>query len=106
MIDQNYDQVTSNQIDRQLGKEFREQLASLPEGEWHGPIRSAFGWHAVFVENVTPGRLLPIEDVRGEIMRDLEYEERQAAKEQFFTELMQQYDIVYKGQINNLLDAE
>lgn len=106
MLDQFYSNVSAGQVERQFGEDFIQQLKSLNTSEWGGPVRSAFGWHAVKVVNVQPGTLIPLNQVRSEIIRELEYDERQAAKEQFFTELMQQYDIIYKGEIKTVLNAE
>lgn len=106
VLDQSFSNAPAGQIERQFGNDFTRQLPNLSNNVWSGPVRSAFGWHAVRVEDVSPGTLLPLDQVRSEIIRELEYDERQAAKEQFFTELMQQYEIVYQGEIKTFLDAE
>ena len=88
---------TSQQIDREFGEGFSGQLEEMQPGSWNGPVASSFGWHLIFLDSLTPSAPLPLSAVRGEIYSQLEYEEKNAAKEQFYTELIQQYDVTYKG---------
>ncbi|MBK6738188.1 MAG: peptidyl-prolyl cis-trans isomerase [Haliea sp.] len=54
-----------------LGKEFGPQfalsVADLTEGSWQGPIESGFGWHLVFVDTTTPGRIPDFEEVEADV---------------------------------------
>ena len=88
---------TSTQIDREFGDGFAARLETLTVGEWSGPVTSSFGWHLIHLDSLAPSSPLPLSAVRNEIYGQLEYEEKNAAKEQFYTELIQQYDVTYKG---------
>lgn len=87
----------ATQIDREFGEGFSSLLEALEPGSWGGPVASSFGWHLIFVDSIAGAAPLPLSAVEEEIYGQLEYEEKNAAKEQFYTELIQQYDVTYKG---------
>jgi hypothetical protein len=60
----------------------------------------------VYITSITPESPAPLEAVKDEILREMEYEEKEAAKEQFYTELMRQYSIVYQGAAKDLMERE
>ncbi len=58
------DGLRESEVNSQFGSEFTEQLAALDEGQWSGPVKSAFGYHLVFVRERVPGRQAELADVR------------------------------------------
>ena len=58
--------------------ELSRTLFALAPGEWHGPLRSGYGWHLVFVETLEPARERPFADVREQVRADYVDERRQA----------------------------
>ncbi|MCA6074966.1 peptidyl-prolyl cis-trans isomerase [Fulvivirga sedimenti] len=97
MLNSEYKDYAANDLLKIFGENFAEEVFTINPGEWTGPIASAYGLHLVKVQEVTAEAPAPIDLVRNEIMREIEYEEKEAAREQFFTELIRQYDIVYEG---------
>ncbi|WP_224483304.1 peptidyl-prolyl cis-trans isomerase [Robertkochia aurantiaca] len=95
---------TAEAIDREFGTGFSDKLLQLPEDQWSGPVNSGFGSHLIYLDTIVPARLLSLEQVEDEIIDMLKYEEKQAAKEQFYTELLQQYEIIYQGVSKDLLN--
>jgi peptidyl-prolyl cis-trans isomerase C len=91
-------------IDREFGENFASKLQELTPGQWNGPVPSVFGWHLIYIDSMTPPRPLPLEAVRNEILMQLQYEDKDAAKEQFYTELLQQYEITYQGLAKQLVN--
>jgi parvulin-like peptidyl-prolyl isomerase len=53
----------------QFGADFAESLAGAKPGQWTGPLRSAYGYHLVFVIEFDPSHLPRFEDVRAEVQR-------------------------------------
>lgn len=51
----------------ELGGDFAAAVMALPPGGWSGPIPSDYGHHLVWVHEVEPARLLPLEAVRDEV---------------------------------------
>ncbi|MGB5403595.1 peptidyl-prolyl cis-trans isomerase [Robiginitalea sp.] len=91
-------------IDREFGENFASKLQELTPGQWSGPVPSVFGWHLIYIDSLTPPLSLPLEAVRNEILMQLQYEDKDAAKEQFYTELLQQYEITYQGLAKQLVN--
>ena len=86
---------TPDQLARNFGDAFVENLqAAGPEpGRWVGPIRSTYGLHFVFVSEVEPGRDATLEEVRTQLVRDLESRARAAALEEGIAALRQDYEV-------------
>jgi peptidyl-prolyl cis-trans isomerase C len=85
------------QVDREFGEGFAAALEELETNTWEGPLASSFGWHLVYLDSLATAAPMPLSAVRGSIYEQLQYEDKNAAKEQFYTELIQQYDVTYKG---------
>ena len=104
MLQRYFEQAGAYNIDRLLGEGFTAKLDSLELQSWEGPVKSGFGWHLVYITEKSPPEPMPLDAVRDEILAELQYEEAQAAKEQFYTELRQQYDVVYEGIAKDLVN--
>jgi peptidyl-prolyl cis-trans isomerase C len=104
MLSPGMKEMPADLIDREFGENFASKLRELTPGQWNGPVPSAFGWHLIYLESLTPPRPLPLEAVRNEILLQLQYENKDAAKEQFYTELLQQYEITYQGLAKELVN--
>lgn len=97
MLPSGMDMQRSDQVDREFGEGFSRALEGMPPGLWSGPVPSSFGWHLIYLDSLIPSSALPLSAVQDEIYSQLEYEEKNAARELFYTELIQQYDVTYKG---------
>jgi hypothetical protein len=86
---------TPDQLARNFGVAFVENLqAAGPEaGHWIGPIRSTYGLHFVWVSEVEPGRDATLEEVRTQLVRDLESRARASALEEGIAALRQDYEV-------------
>ncbi len=76
-----------------FGLQFAEEIVKLPLQQWHGPIRSSYGVHAVYVSERTDGRLPLLSEVRDAVHRDWEQKHRTDLVESFYKELMKKYEI-------------
>ena len=85
-----------DQLARQFGSEFvtNLQAADPRPGTWVGPIRSTYGQHYVWVSEVEPGRDATLEEVRPQLMRDLESRASDAALQESIAALRQQYEVI------------
>lgn len=91
-------------IDRNFGDGFSAKLLELPVGEWVGPVNSSFGLHLIFIEKVWGKEPIPLDEVRNIILREMEYDSKEAAKNQFFSELRNQYKIIYRGDAKKFVE--
>ena len=94
LLESEFRDRTAAQIAALLGEPFATSIATLPEGGWHGPVRSAFGWHAVLLEKRTAQRVQPHAEVQGRVLADYAQQVREAANESFYAELKQNYRVV------------
>ena len=67
-----FNKVTQQQIAREFGAEFGDQIFTCSVAQWCGPIRSVYGWHGVWLGERLPAEPMSFESVRSKI----EYEFR------------------------------
>lgn len=72
---------TPAQLARQFGAAFVLNLErSQPQaGQWVGPVESTYGIHLVWVDSIVPARAAELAEVRPQLLRDLELENRREA---------------------------
>jgi len=87
---------TPDQLARTFGAVFVSNfLATDPAPQrWHGPLRSAYGWHYVWVDRMTPARPPTLEEVRPVLQRDLELEARKQALTNAIADLAERYELL------------
>ena len=69
-------------------------MFALPPGVWAGPIESGFGWHLVFIEALTPGRMPEFSDVAAEVKTEWVARQRVELKERAYADMRAKYDVV------------
>lgn len=85
---------SQRQIADLFGREFGAALPELSEGKWVGPVRSAYGWHLVYLTAVLPERQQPLAEVRERVAADLTLSKRQQANDRYYEDLLSSYDVV------------
>ncbi len=91
--------VFSHQSPEQLARHFGAafvmnlEKAGPQAGEWVGPVRSTYGLHYVFVHDIEPSRDASLEEVRGQLQRDLESRARAEALDVAIAELREHYEV-------------
>jgi hypothetical protein len=84
------------QLARHFGAAFvlnLEQAGPVP-GEWLGPIRSTYGLHYVWIEEIEPAREATLAEVRQRLERDLESQARTLALQQATARLRERYEVI------------
>ena len=80
-----------------FGRDFADSLETLQAeegtGQWLGPIPSGYGLHLVRVVSITGGNQPELEEIRDIVRREWENSRSVEAKEQFYTELLDRYEI-------------
>jgi parvulin-like peptidyl-prolyl isomerase len=84
---------SQRRVEADFGAEFAAKLASLPLGEWAGPVLSGFGTHLVLVEQRTEGRSATLDEVRSQVRREWENARRLETNAKFLETLLQQYEV-------------
>jgi peptidyl-prolyl cis-trans isomerase C len=96
-VDQNYfADCSSEQVTKVFGSKFSESLFKLTsKGSWQGPLESGLGWHLVWIETITPGRIPSFEEVEPEQLKsEWTTEKREETKRKAFAAISKRYEIV------------
>jgi len=96
-MDQNYFvDCSSEQVSKVFGSKFSESLFKLQtSGAWQGPVESGLGWHLIWIETITPGRIPSFEEVDPEqIKSEWTTYRREETKRKAFADIRQRYEIV------------
>ena len=80
-----------------FGEEFAAQLEEAPDGQWTGPLQSAFGLHLVKVEARGPGKAPTLAEIRPSVARELMAERRRGLNAALLDELRRKYEIRVEG---------
>ncbi len=79
MLPENVERATPTAVDGAFGPGFFEAVATLPIGEWAGPVASAFGVHLVQLASLERAEAPPLAAVRDQVLAAW----RQAKAEEF-----------------------
>ncbi len=95
--------MSEGQLARTFGTAFRDTVMSLAVGRWEGPVESGFGLHLVKITRREESRIPDWTEVSDRIARDMLYENRKAAEDQLYAEILPRYQIVYSEEMSELL---
>ncbi|MEM9254682.1 MAG: peptidyl-prolyl cis-trans isomerase [Pseudomonadota bacterium] len=90
-----FQRQTPDQLARHFGTSFVENLlATAPSaGAWAGPVRSTYGIHYVWVSEVEPDRDATLEEVRNQLLRDLQSKANAEALRSSLDRLRADYEV-------------
>lgn len=67
MFQNYYRERSAEQLAKEFGTSFSHTIFQLKPNAWQGPIESGYGWHLVWIESITPGRVPNFEEVESEV---------------------------------------
>lgn len=94
MLQSRYQQISSDEIAREFGRDFADTLVTLTPGIWQGPIKSGYGVHLVFITEREAASVYPFAEVRERVKNDYLYELRQTRNDEVLEKLKSRYEIV------------
>lgn len=86
--DRSYDQVA-----RSFGPGFARALFEEAPGAWQGPIESGLGWHLVWIDELTPKRTPPFDEVEPEVRKAWISERREEMKRVAYEAMRARYTV-------------
>jgi peptidyl-prolyl cis-trans isomerase C len=96
MLQREYAGRSQRELGDLFGREFAADLFELaPNENWQGPVKSAYGWHAVLITGKADSRIPAVEEILDRVVADAKQAERQKANELYFESLKAQYTINY-----------
>ena len=82
---------SQRQLASSFGANFARDVFALPDGEWSGPVRSAYGQHLVRVTDRRPEQMPELASVRNQLRHRLLSERREASLEAMVADLRESY---------------
>ena len=67
MFEDHYAERSPEQVAGVFGAAFAQSLSALKAGAWQGPVESGLGWHLLFIDSLTPGRLPILEEIEADV---------------------------------------
>jgi hypothetical protein len=91
-----FQRQTPDQLARHFGAAFVKNLqqADPQSGTWRGPLRSTYGLHYVWISAVEPDREATLEEVRVQLLRDLESRAKAKALSESIAALREHYEVI------------
>ncbi|MCO5066500.1 MAG: peptidylprolyl isomerase [Rhizobiaceae bacterium] len=77
-----------------FGPAFAHEVFTLKPGQWAGPIESAYGWHAVFVEQLTPPITPGFEETEADVRAAYVEARRAEFREEAYRVMREKYKVV------------
>jgi len=93
MLPSNYANRSTDEIARDFGKEFAEQVAASPMRQWQGPVASGYGLHLVYISEVETAHVRELEEVKEQVKNDYLFDLRQEANKNVYDKLRERYEI-------------
>jgi hypothetical protein len=94
MFQDSYGDRTPEQVASVFGSKFAQALFQLESDAWHGPIASGFGWHLVWVDALTPGRVPAFEEIESEVKAAWIAEQRTESRRKAFEAMKARYEVI------------
>jgi peptidyl-prolyl cis-trans isomerase C len=98
MLPRVYVDKRTDEIGRDFGRAFSDEIAGLETKQWHGPVASAYGLHLVYIGSREEASLPPLEQVRSRVANDWLVEQQRIADERIYERLRSRYEIRVAGQ--------
>lgn len=94
MFQDYYGDRTPSAIAKEFGPKFAVALEKLRPGSWQGPLESGYGWHLVFVDMVTSGRIPAFEEIEPEVRTAWLGEQKAEAWQKTYAEIRAKYTVM------------
>jgi peptidyl-prolyl cis-trans isomerase C len=82
------------QLAKEFGPDFAAAIFKLKAGSWQGPIESAYGWHLIWIESATPGRIPSFVEIQDDVKTAWLADQKAEQWRMSYAKLRAQYDVV------------
>lgn len=94
MLQSYYPERTEPEVSKLFGREFAREVAGLSPDQWHGPVRSGYGLHLVYVHHREEARGADFAAVRERVAQDWLDERREELNQEFYAGLLARYTVI------------
>jgi hypothetical protein len=106
MLQSVFSEAPRREVQRQLGQEFTDAVMQLEPGLWHGPVRSGYGLHLVFVSEYTAAQDPLLADVKDQVLVEYQREQTKKFNDDYLDVLKERYTIIIGKPIEDADDVE
>lgn len=93
MFQDYYAERSPEQLTKEFGSQFAQAVFKLKSGSWQGPVESGYGWHLVFVDSFTPGRVPAFEEVEPDVKSAWLADQREQSWNKAYTAMRARYTV-------------
>jgi hypothetical protein len=97
LLEPSYTDMALPDLGLSFGETFAAALQKLPTGSWQGPVRSSFGFHAVYLQDRQEAQIPAVAEVRDRLQSDWMYAEQLDLAARAYQELRKQYTVLVEG---------
>ena len=90
-------QCSEKEIVSKFGTDFAESIKDLKPGSWYGPVKSAYGIHAVYIHERQDMKLPSFRDIIDRIQNDWMTAKREENTRKVYGEIRSRYRILVEG---------
>lgn len=94
MFQDYYGDRAPDQLAKEFGPAFAIGLYKLKPGSWQGPIESGYGWHLVWIESITPGRVPAFEEVEPDVKTAWLADQKAIEWQKAYAKMRAKYEVV------------
>jgi hypothetical protein len=94
MFQDYYGDRAPDQLAKEFGPAFAIGLYKLKTGMWQGPIESGYGWHLVWIESITPGRVPAFEEVEPDVKTAWLADQKAIEWQKAYARMRAKYEVV------------
>ena len=90
-------QCSTREIINRLGTDFVKAVEDLEPGSWYGPIRSTYGFHAVYIYARQEAILPKLENIIDRVRNDWMFENQEENARRVYGEIRSRYRVLLEG---------
>jgi peptidyl-prolyl cis-trans isomerase C len=94
MFQDYYGDRAPDQLAKEFGPGFAIGLYKLKPKMWQGPIESGYGWHLVWIESITPGRIPAFEEVEPDVKTAWLADQKAIEWQRAYARMREKYEVV------------
>jgi hypothetical protein len=94
MLQRDYLRKSASEVARHFGSQFSEEVFTLGQGEWQGPVQSGYGLHLVLIESVEEAYLPSLKEVKSAVRDEFLSFRRREVDELFYNRLREEYEVI------------
>jgi peptidyl-prolyl cis-trans isomerase C len=93
MFQDYYGDRAPDQLAKEFGPAFAIGLYKLKPKMWQGPIESGYGWHLVWIESITPGRVPAFEEVEPDVKTAWLADQKAIEWQKAYAKMREKYEV-------------